>query len=117
MCCLELCLDIFLVVVSVFFPPLAVWIRRGICSCDSLINICLCILGYIPGLIHAWYIMAKYPARPQSLRVYYVYQTAPDLERGEGRSELQREEPLMTPTPNYGSTLLNSDAPPAYLKK
>lgn len=38
-----------------------VWVKRGICSADSLINICLCVLGFIPGLLHAWYIIAKYP--------------------------------------------------------
>ncbi|RLV90618.1 Plasma membrane proteolipid 31 [Spathaspora sp. JA1] len=53
--------DLCLILISVFFPPLPVWIRRGICSCDSLINIALCILGYFPGLIHSWYIIAKYP--------------------------------------------------------
>jgi hypothetical protein len=31
-----------------------VWIKRGICTADSLINIALCCLGYIPGLLHAW---------------------------------------------------------------
>jgi uncharacterized membrane protein YqaE (UPF0057 family) len=32
----------------------AVWVKRGICSADSFINIALCCLGYLPGLIHAW---------------------------------------------------------------
>ena len=76
MCCCNGCLsDICLVILSVLFPPLPVWIRRGICSCDSLINICLFILGYFPGLIHSWYIIAKYP--PYS-DIYYVYRS--DLE-------------------------------------
>lgn len=39
----------------------AVWIKAGICSADSVINIALSLLGYIPGLIHAWYIILKYP--------------------------------------------------------
>jgi hypothetical protein len=38
-----------------------VWVKRGICSADSLINVCLFVLGYIPGLLHAWYIIATYP--------------------------------------------------------
>ncbi|EGW32828.1 uncharacterized protein SPAPADRAFT_60171 [Spathaspora passalidarum NRRL Y-27907] len=63
--------DLILILLSVFFPPLPVWIRRGICSCDSLINIALCILGYFPGLIHSWYIIAKYPP--------YSYQRKPDV--------------------------------------
>lgn len=33
----------------------------GICTADSIINLALCCLGYIPGLIHAWYIILKYP--------------------------------------------------------
>ena len=42
-------------------PPLSVWVKRGICSADSLINILLCCLGFVPGLLHAWYIIAKFP--------------------------------------------------------
>lgn len=38
-----------------------VWIKAGICTADSIINIALCLLGFIPGLIHAWYIILKYP--------------------------------------------------------
>lgn len=53
--------DIFLGLLALLFPPLAVWVKRGICSADSIINILLCVLGYIPGLIHAWYIIAKFP--------------------------------------------------------
>lgn len=39
----------------------SVWIKVGICSADSIINIALCCLGYLPGLIHAWYIILKHP--------------------------------------------------------
>ena len=46
--------DIFLGLLAILFPPLAVWVKRGICSADSVINICLCCLGFIPGLLHAW---------------------------------------------------------------
>ncbi|KIN00368.1 hypothetical protein OIDMADRAFT_19492 [Oidiodendron maius Zn] len=53
--------DLFLGLIAILFPPIAVWVKRGICSADSLINICLCMLGFIPGLLHAWYIIAKYP--------------------------------------------------------
>jgi len=53
--------DIFLGIIAILFPPLAVWVKRGICSADSLINICLCVLGFLPGLFHAWYILAAYP--------------------------------------------------------
>jgi len=72
--------DLFLCILSVLFPPIGVWIKRGICSADSLINILLCMLGYLPGLIHAWYIICSYPDQyeriPESdeahVHVYYV---------------------------------------------
>ncbi|KAL2020463.1 hypothetical protein VTK56DRAFT_8429 [Thermocarpiscus australiensis] len=57
-------IDIFLGLLAVLFPPLPVWVKRGICSVDSVINILLLVLGYLPGLLHAWYIIAKYPEPP-----------------------------------------------------
>ncbi|PWY79289.1 hypothetical protein BO70DRAFT_397397 [Aspergillus heteromorphus CBS 117.55] len=53
--------DIFLAILAVFFPPVAVWIKVGICTADSVINLALCCLGYVPGLLHAWYLILKYP--------------------------------------------------------
>ncbi|KAL2070532.1 hypothetical protein VTL71DRAFT_13558 [Oculimacula yallundae] len=53
--------DMFLGLIAILFPPIAVWVKCGICSADSLINICLCMLGFLPGLLHAWYIIAKFP--------------------------------------------------------
>jgi len=71
--------DIFLGLLAVLFPPLPVWVKRGICSADSVINILLFILGYVPGLLHSWYIIAKYPEPPFD----YTYQALPhDPERG-----------------------------------
>lgn len=82
MCCCDCMSDLCLVILSIFFPPLPVWIRRGVCSADSWINILLCILGYFPGLIHSWYIIAKYPpcSGNHDSKIYYVYQSASDLE-------------------------------------
>ncbi|KAJ5855624.1 uncharacterized protein N7529_009568 [Penicillium soppii] len=53
--------DIFLAVLAVFFPPIAVWVKVGLCTADSVINLALCCLGFIPGLLHAWYIIANNP--------------------------------------------------------
>ncbi|KAF4312896.1 hypothetical protein GTA08_BOTSDO11779 [Botryosphaeria dothidea] len=53
--------DIFLAILAILFPPVAVWVKRGVCSADSLINIALCCLGLLPGLLHAWYIIWAYP--------------------------------------------------------
>lgn len=52
-----------------------VWVKRGVCGADSLINIALLCLGFLPGLIHAWYIILKYPEP-------YPYEGVQDRERG-----------------------------------
>lgn len=59
--CDSCCCDCILVLLAVIFPPLPVMIKSGICSCDLLINICLCLLGWLPGMIHAWYIILAAP--------------------------------------------------------
>ncbi|KIY63965.1 hypothetical protein CYLTODRAFT_457641 [Cylindrobasidium torrendii FP15055 ss-10] len=43
---------------AILIPFLPVLFKRG-CGSDFLINICLCVLGWIPGVIHAWYIISK----------------------------------------------------------
>ncbi|KAF8638236.1 hypothetical protein AX14_010205 [Amanita brunnescens Koide BX004] len=54
--------NIVLFIIAIFIPPLAVFIKRGI-SADFWINILLWILGWIPGVIHAWWVVAKSPSR------------------------------------------------------
>ncbi|KAI0673090.1 UPF0057-domain-containing protein [Trametes maxima] len=44
---------------AILLPPVGVFLERG-CNADFLINILLTILGYIPGIIHALYIILKY---------------------------------------------------------
>jgi uncharacterized membrane protein YqaE (UPF0057 family) len=48
---------IALIILAVIFPPLAVLLDQG-CHEDLLINILLTILGWFPGVIHAFYILA-----------------------------------------------------------
>jgi len=93
--------DIFLGLIAILFPPLAVWIKTGLCSVDSLINLLLCCLGYLPGLLHAWYIIAKYPdpyeqlmQDPESGRVTYIYV--------QGSTDDSR--PQRSQQPGYGTT-------------
>lgn len=45
-------------VIALIFPPLAVLMSRGV-GMDLLINIICCILGWIPGMLHACYIVSK----------------------------------------------------------
>ncbi|RKF81570.1 hypothetical protein GcM1_05775 [Golovinomyces cichoracearum] len=49
--------DVFLGLLAILFPPFIVWYKCGIISADFIINICLCLLGGIPGIAHAWYII------------------------------------------------------------
>ncbi|KAJ2657053.1 hypothetical protein IWW48_004704, partial [Coemansia sp. RSA 1200] len=53
--------DVLLLILAFFLPPLAVFFKRG-CSGDLLINVVLTIFGYIPGMVHAWYLIIKYPS-------------------------------------------------------
>jgi len=51
--------DIIKIICAVVLPPLGVFLERG-CGADLLINLLLTVLGYIPGIIHALYIILKY---------------------------------------------------------
>ncbi|KAF1939037.1 UPF0057-domain-containing protein [Clathrospora elynae] len=53
--------DCFLMLLSVLFPPIGVWVKKGLCSAESLINLALCCLGFLPGLLHAWYVILQNP--------------------------------------------------------
>ncbi|RFU80141.1 sna2 integral mebrane [Trichoderma arundinaceum] len=107
--------DIFLGILAVLFPPLPVWVKCGICSADSLINILLCILGFIPGLLHAWYIIAKFPepayeyeAIPNDReggRVTYVYVQTPH------GPHCQSPKPQDSGRMNYGTTSQQHSSP------
>ncbi|KAI6132621.1 hypothetical protein EDD16DRAFT_1533639 [Pisolithus croceorrhizus] len=50
--------DVLLYFLAIFVPPLVVFFKRG-CTADFWINICLWILGWIPGVLHAWYIVSR----------------------------------------------------------
>ncbi|KAM0786866.1 hypothetical protein ACM66B_002291 [Microbotryomycetes sp. NB124-2] len=50
--------DIILILVAILFPPAAAFFLTG-CSCDLVINICLTLLGFIPGHLHAFWLIYK----------------------------------------------------------
>jgi uncharacterized membrane protein YqaE (UPF0057 family) len=51
-------MDILRIVCAIFIPPLGVFLQTGI-STQLLINVFLTLLGYIPGIVHAIWIIAK----------------------------------------------------------
>ena len=52
-------MDFWRIVVSIILPPLGVFWQVGLTK-HFWINVLLTILGYIPGLIHAVWVIAKY---------------------------------------------------------
>ncbi len=51
-------MDIVRVVAAILLPPLGVFLQVGI-GMHFWINILLTLLGYIPGIVHAIWIIAK----------------------------------------------------------
>jgi uncharacterized membrane protein YqaE (UPF0057 family) len=47
-----------LIILAIFIPPLAVYLKTQSVK-DTLINLLLCFLFWIPGLIHAIWIVLK----------------------------------------------------------
>ena len=50
--------DLIRILIAIVLPPLGVFLQVGIGQ-DFWLNILLTLLGYIPGLVHAIWIIAK----------------------------------------------------------
>lgn len=50
--------DLLQILVSVLLPPLGVFLQEGI-GTQFWINILLTLMGYVPGLVHAVWIIAR----------------------------------------------------------
>ena len=51
-------MDLIRIIVAILLPPLGVFLQVGFAGAFWL-NILLTLLGYIPGIIHTVYIIAK----------------------------------------------------------
>jgi uncharacterized membrane protein YqaE (UPF0057 family) len=52
--------DLLLVIVAIFIPPLAVYLHENACNNQVLLNLLLTIIGfYFIGLIHALWILLR----------------------------------------------------------
>ena len=51
-------MDIIRIIFSVLLPPIGVFMQVGI-GAQFWLNILLTLLGYIPGVVHAVYIIAR----------------------------------------------------------
>ena len=47
-----------LIILAIFLPPIAVFLKDG-AGKDLLINILLCLLMFLPGMIHALWRVAR----------------------------------------------------------
>jgi uncharacterized membrane protein YqaE (UPF0057 family) len=54
-----LSMDLLRIVIAILLPPLGVFLQVGIGK-HFWINVLLTILGYIPGIIHAIWVINKY---------------------------------------------------------
>lgn len=51
-------MDIIRLICAIFLPPLGVFLQVGIGK-DFWINLVLTFLGYIPGIVHAVWVIAR----------------------------------------------------------
>jgi uncharacterized membrane protein YqaE (UPF0057 family) len=51
-------MDLVRIICAIFLPPLGVFLQVGL-GIDFWINILLTMCGYIPGIVHAVWIIAK----------------------------------------------------------
>lgn len=51
-------MDLIRIILAVVFPPLGVFLQTGL-SKAFFVNILLTMLGFIPGIVHAIWIIAK----------------------------------------------------------
>jgi uncharacterized membrane protein YqaE (UPF0057 family) len=49
---------VVLIILAILLPPLAVYLRTKSAK-DTIINIVLCIFFWIPGILHALYLILK----------------------------------------------------------
>lgn len=46
------------ILLAIFLPPIAVFLKKG-AGTDLIINIVLCVLFYIPGSVHAVWLVTR----------------------------------------------------------
>jgi|TARA_R110002124_G_scaffold271766_1_gene440687 uncharacterized membrane protein YqaE (UPF0057 family) len=55
---MENIMDLLRIIIAILLPPLGVFLQVGL-SKTLLLNIILTLLGYIPGIVHAVWVIAK----------------------------------------------------------
>lgn len=85
--------DILLIILAILLPPVAVFIQRG-CGGQLVLNIILWLLGHIPGIIHALYIVLHDQGeRIRQSRAPYPQQTNEQAMYGASGDNNMRQQP------------------------
>ncbi len=58
-------MEILRIVLAIILPPLGVFLQVGLTK-HFWINVLLTILGYVPGLVHAVWVIAPFPRKEWS---------------------------------------------------
>ncbi|KAH7688291.1 Proteolipid membrane potential modulator protein [Dioscorea alata] len=53
----DLCCKCLEILIAILLPPLGVCLRHGCCSLEFCICLALTILGYLPGILYALYVI------------------------------------------------------------
>ena len=49
---------LLMIIIAVLLPPLAVFLKKGVGK-DLVINILLCLLFFVPGMIHGIWVVTR----------------------------------------------------------
>ena len=72
-------MDLIRILLSILLPPVGVFVQVGLTR-HFWINILLTILGYIPGIVHAVWIIARTP-ESQTVRAWQLQLSRPEQEK------------------------------------
>jgi uncharacterized membrane protein YqaE (UPF0057 family) len=50
--------SILLILIAILLPPLAIYLKKG-AGKDLLLNLILCLIFWIPGILHALYLITR----------------------------------------------------------
>jgi uncharacterized membrane protein YqaE (UPF0057 family) len=79
-------MDLLRIIIAILLPPLSVLPQVGIGK-QFWINVLLTILGYIPGIVHAVWVIAKYQLNCRLSSAVSVLSIQNDAENTEGSLE------------------------------
>ncbi|KAL6601414.1 hypothetical protein ACP70R_044634 [Stipagrostis hirtigluma subsp. patula] len=66
------CCTFLEILLAIILPPLGVFLRFGCCTMEFCICLLLTILGYVPGIIYAIYVLVALDSDRDRDREYYT---------------------------------------------